>query len=365
MSARDVEELVVRARPEGLDETAEGFEEMEEGLEETSSTMEETSSGMQSIQNRLQGAMGAIVAGVAVAVGFLTTQVPIIGELLAGFGAIIEVLGFRLDGLLRPALGGVVDTLFEWANALAEADGMLGLLVDGLLLLGVAIAAIVAGFLLFTNIILPIAGILATVGAGLATLAGIIAGVVASIGAIPIILGVVIAALVAFVAAYLLNWRGTRDKTNEIVGGIFEDVTAWFSNLWGRLTTVASNIASDVTDWFSDLRSRVSTVFTNLISDARSWGRNIINRLIEGIRAVAGRLQSTVENLPVIGGMIEAGVDVGSALVSGDFSVGDAGDAVSGFAADRGITVSNFMDGRRVDDVTGRFGKDKTVRRGG
>lgn len=117
-----IEELVVKARPEGLSETADGFEEMEEGLAETEGQMEDTTSGLEDLQNRWTGLMGALVAGLAVATGGILSQVPVIGEAASGLGAILETLALKIDQDLRPQVSNLTDDFFDLSEDIAEAD---------------------------------------------------------------------------------------------------------------------------------------------------------------------------------------------------------------------------------------------------
>ena len=61
-----VEELVVRAEPEGLEETSRGFEDMQGDLDETTESMEDATGQFEDLQNRWSGALTAVVGGLAV-----------------------------------------------------------------------------------------------------------------------------------------------------------------------------------------------------------------------------------------------------------------------------------------------------------
>lgn len=120
-----IEELVVRAKPEGLDETVGGFENMQEELEETEQQMDDTTGGLSDLANKWKGAMGAIVAGLAVATAGLASKIPVIGEVASGLGAVISGLAFQMDKALRPSLQGVTNELFNLANEVYRSDGVL------------------------------------------------------------------------------------------------------------------------------------------------------------------------------------------------------------------------------------------------
>lgn len=123
--AEDVEELVVRATPEGIDETNEQLDQMSGKFDRTAEEMQETTGLLGDLERRFSGVMGALVAGFAVATGGLLTQVPVLSEVMSGLGSIFNVLGFQIDKALRPALGGLTEDLFEISQDAAEAEGAL------------------------------------------------------------------------------------------------------------------------------------------------------------------------------------------------------------------------------------------------
>lgn len=120
--AEDVEELVVRATPEGIDETTAGLDRMSGKFDETANEMGETTDLLGDLERRFSGAFGAIIAGLTVATAGLLTQVPIIGEVFGGLGSVVNSIAYQIDRALRPALTGVVEGLYELSGAIAEGD---------------------------------------------------------------------------------------------------------------------------------------------------------------------------------------------------------------------------------------------------
>jgi len=101
-----VEELVVSAKPEGINETTQDIDKMEQELDESAEQMGDTGSEFSAMGKKWKGAMGAIVAGLGVAVGGVLAQVPVIGEKMAQLGGIIDAVVFKIDQDLRPSMTG-------------------------------------------------------------------------------------------------------------------------------------------------------------------------------------------------------------------------------------------------------------------
>lgn len=154
MAANETMELVVAVSPEGTDETSDALEDVEDGFQETADTAEETSGDLDEFSRRWKGAMNVITASLAIAAAGLLTQVPIVSDLMDGLMAIVESVGLQIDDLLRPALGGLTNDLFEIAEAIEENEGPLGTVVGLLgtltiLLGGLRIGVLAADILTF------------------------------------------------------------------------------------------------------------------------------------------------------------------------------------------------------------------------
>lgn len=118
----EVEELIVRAKPEGIDETTDDLEGMEKQFEETSEEMEEQSSMFQGLANKISGVMKAMVAGIAIAVGGIMSQVPVLGEVLGGVKSVVDAVAYQLDKKLRPSLTNATDGFYELSGAIYDGD---------------------------------------------------------------------------------------------------------------------------------------------------------------------------------------------------------------------------------------------------
>jgi hypothetical protein len=325
------EELIVALRSEGAAETKAAVNKVGDSVDATKKKVGGAADSFSDFRAEISGAMSAVVAGLAIAAGGLASQVPVIGGVLEGLSAIVSAVAFQIDGVLRPALQPVIDKLFEWSNAIYESDGALGtvigvigsaIIIIGTLAAGVLAAAKAWGALTVAYGIVKAAG---------AVVVGAIGTVVGAIGAIPLVIAAVIAAIIGFALAYKNNWFGIRDITNNVIDGIIERWT-------------------EFTDWLQG-------AINDLVDSAYAFGVDMLERFIRGIKARISDLRNVIGNII---DSIEArlGIDLGT--TSGGVGPRQGASTFSGDSRTRTIS----MDGRKLDESLGRYGRDTTTRRG-
>jgi len=300
----DVQELVVRAVPEGVSDTVDGLGEMTDQVEDSTDQMDEQASSMADLSKQFAGAMNVAVAGLAVASASLLSQVPVLGEAFDGLFAIVSGVAFQMDSVLRPVLSPLTDAFLNVADTIFQAEGAGGALVG---MLGTLVT-------IFGAVVVPAAalaaklGLAASTGAALisagSTLIGVIAAIAGAIVSLPGLIAVGIAALVGFIAAYLTNWNGARDKTNAIVGEIVKLVKEGFSTFvdkakefLGKLINALKNGFPGAVKAVSDFVSDVGDKFTNIISNAKNWGEDLIGAFIDGVESKVSTLKSKVSDV--------------------------------------------------------------------
>jgi len=201
-----------------------------------------------------------------------------------------------------------------------------------------------------------VAGITAILG----TVVGAIGTVITAIAGLPVALVAAIAAIAAFAAAYITNWKGTREKTNAIIGKIVDLVTSGFNtlktnalNLIGKLTTKAvskfNTLLADLKGWASDLADK-----------AIEWGKGLIDGFIDGIKEKVGQLRTIIDNIS--SGNFDAALNVATGSGSSNTSNSTTGRFPTSSTGSGGPSIA--LDGRRVDESLGRYGRDGTARRG-
>ena len=328
------EELTVALRSEGASETQSDLQGVQDQFQETTNTTESAADEMSQFSTEFSGAMQAAVVGLAVAATGLLSQVPVVGEAFAGLAAVVEAVAIQMDEVLRPALSPLADAFYDLSGAIFENDllgtlaGIAGTIVSlaaiaGAVGIGIAKVSAALGSLGITAG--TITGILSTVGSA-------IAGVAAAIASLPAAVVAAIAVLVAALAAYALNIGGFRDKVNQFAADIWTFLKSGFSDLGESLMEWGRGIASD----------------------AYEWGRDLIENMIDGIQSGIDRLRDLLPDLPSV-----------------DFDIGGGGGTTSGGRTSRASTFASRsnssvfnIDGRRLDERTGRFGRSSTSRRG-
>jgi len=327
------DELVIAVRSEGTKETRDDLEDVESQFSETADKTDKSSENLEGFAGKFKGAMKVAVAALAVgAAGFLA-QLPAVGMAVSGLSAILAGLSFQLNKLLTPVSGPLSDAFFKVANAIFEADGAVGKLLGA----GTGIGAL----------ILILKGA-ALAGSGLAAT---ILGLGATLLSLPVILGVLIAALIAFVAAYIFNWKGTRDKTDKILAQIADFVREAFDKFIAFVASKLGPFVEKVKAKFGEIKDDIKSWADDLAARAKQWGVNLIQRFIDGIKSKIRAVGQAFGNVTSsVGGALGINVNSGS-------SGGTA--AVSGTS--RGRTLQ--LDGRRLERRTGRYGADSLTRR--
>lgn len=298
-----VEELVVKATPEGIGEVESQLEGMANTTEETTGEMEDQAQALNDMTNKFAGAMGAITAGFAIVSGSLLSRVPVLGSAMSGLAAILDAIGLKIDQTLRPALMPLTDLFFRIANAINDTDGALGRLVgiiSTVVALGSALGAALAGVV---TSFLALGGSMSTVVSVGSTVLGVLGSIAAAIVSLPALLIGAALALVGFGIAYNLNWFGIRDTTNRVINKIIKIVKNGFTNFINAAIKFLTGFVATAKKKFNTLKKNTTEVFDNLISDAIQFGKDLVSNFASGIRdriseavAAASELASEVRD---------------------------------------------------------------------
>lgn len=362
--ASETHEMIVELRPEGADETTAALENVEGEFDETADSVDASAGELEGFAQQWDGAMTAILTGLIAASAGLLSQVPVVGEAMAGLAAIIEAVAFQIDQVLRPVLAPIVDFMFELSTAIVNADGALGDLI-GLLaaFLGIAVTVIGAAAALGSQL-----GFWATTTLGVVAilkgLIGVIAGVVGTIVSVPVAIAAAIAALALLVVAFITDFKGIRSRTVEIVSDLASDLAAWADDLitdalaWG--SELAEAFAEGIRDSISAVRDAAdelaqagreymptSPADTGPLSDLDATGPAFVEEFAAGIEANTDRVSQATEQA------------AGAAT-----DTGERDSTAPAFAAGRDRPLQVILDGRRVDRGTRRFSDEKTSVRG-
>jgi len=419
-------ELAVALNPEGADETQEALDETEGSFEDTADAVDESADEMEGFSQRWRGAMTAIVSALSVAAAGLLSQVPAVGEAMAGLNAVVSAVAFQIDSGLRPALVPVTDVLFGLADAIFAADGATGTLIGVLGTLAV-VGFAVAGALIAVGGLLPsltISGVLGSVIGAMKTVAGALLGFVTGSLAAAAAFG----AFIGLLGVGILEKTGILDAVRDLGAAVGQALPAAVRDgmlsvlgyFLGPLIIAGAAIAgfvSGVLDgglregidravsnarqaldifvgaWRRTL-SRIGDVIGDVIDRAFSWGRALIDEFVSGVRSMRdevadaagdiaaearahlpgspadeGPLSDLDETGPAFAETFAAGMDGGLDRVRSS-AVQVAGAANGSAESDQtSIRVSQsapsiYLDGREIERETSRYRRDDTSRRG-
>lgn len=325
--ADTINDLLVRITPEGIDETADDLDQARDSFEETADTASESAGQLGEFADRWQGAMAAITAGLIAGAAVLLSRVPVLGESMAGLNAIIDAFALRLDSVLRPALDGANSSLFDFANAVATANGPLGLVFDSIAaLIGiggplvVTIGVIGSQMGIWETAAIGVWSILTTVGSTILSLISTIGSFIASSVAMAAALG----ALIGVLGVTLLEITGVLDAVQAFgmeargpaADAILTLVSVLTLGLLPALGTLGAAIVGFVrgtlegglSEGFRRAKDNaarawnmMSDIITSTLSDlARetlSLGQSLVNGFIQGMRSRIGELRRTASRL--------------------------------------------------------------------
>lgn len=297
--AETIQELLVKIRPDGVDETADGLERTEESFAETAEGVEEQTGLLEQFSQRFKGAMGVVVAGLGVAAAGLLAQIPVLGEAIAGLNLLLDSLILRLDEKLRPAITPITNALVDMSSAVLEADGPLGSLVDVLLVAGAAFAVLLAGALL-------VAGAIAAIGA-------LISGTVVAA------IALVAAAIGALFVAWQENWLGIRDITLVVLDTVLSTLRSFvafsLSMLGKWLLIIVGLIHRQVNAFitgFEVLRNVVPAILRGMANLGMAAVEMMVNGIISMVNDAIAAMERVVDRAAEVASRTP-GVDIQAA----------------------------------------------------
>lgn len=117
-------------------------------------------------------------------------------------------------------------------------------------------------------------------------------------------IGIVIAAVVGLVALIIANWDTIRDATvaafDAVVGAVtsaFNWIVDFASGMIDAFVGTIQNGIDTIVTFFTDLPGNIMSALGNVGSLLTDAGRNLLQGLIDGIQAMAGRVMDTVSNI--------------------------------------------------------------------
>lgn len=300
-----VREVAFKYAAKGAKQVQRKDKQVQSAVNKTAKDARKNSGEINRWMERNKTAIGAIAGASLAAMGAIISASPTARAELAGVRSAFTLFADDVINDVLPAGDSLTNKAFEIQEAYAELPDPVR----------ETISALIIGAGAFVALAATIVGVVKIVGAFLAVLAPVIkvaAGVVAAIAGIISIkfilialLAVLIAAIVGFVAAYILNWKGARDKTNEFVKDIYDSAVDWLGRVKDRGIELISDLVNGFVDWIKKLPGRTATWLSDVYDEVKDrlaglrdaalgWGEDVIDRFINGLENGLGRLRDAM-----------------------------------------------------------------------
>lgn len=352
-----VEELVVKATPQGVDNVNDDLNEMEKNFENTANNVEDTSRTLGGLTRKFKGAMTAIIGGLAIGVAGVLSQVPVLGEAVDGVKSVFQALGLQIDKKLRPFMGKLSNEFYDLSAAISEGD------------YDKAKKEIKDIINLFKNI--NFGEILNNTITGIQELfSGIDFEKVSGkmIDFRDELTNKVIDDISNF--ADKLKVKDVEKATEKFIRVLKDSIFSAIKNVdWVQLLIaiakligkITVGVAKAVKDEIVDpLVNTIEEKFQTAIEVAKQWGKDLIEKIIDGVQSKSGELSDAVSDIKIAGDVTIGDV---AGTVPGAF---DGGNNTSGGSAPASGTGAQpaTLDGRSIEDNQGRYRAGNLNRRG-
>lgn len=211
----------------------------------------------------------------------------------------------------------------------------------------------ISGFLALVGVIGGLVALAAPVVKAFSIVAGAITGILGTIGALIAGYALLIAATLAFVAAYITNWRGTRDKTDEFVNDILDRFSGWLSSTLGiseemtrALLGAIAGPSEELPKHTETLRRGVMSKLADFRDDILGWASDVASGFARHFRNIVDWIQRAIDRARELRSVAPEG-----ALEGGNFT-GEFTDRVGGGGTDisiGGIDVDMSRQGTNMD----------------
>jgi hypothetical protein len=383
------QELVVAIRSEGIRETVGDLQGVESSMEETKESTADAAEQAEGFSQSFKGAMGAAVTALAVGAAGLLSQVPVIGEVFSGLGAVIDSVVVKMDQVLRPVLTPLTNAFFGLSQNISNADGAMGDIIGVVATVGAVLATLAGAITGVGAAAGTFTAGLGALSAAATTVGGAIAAVAGTLLSLPVILGAVIAAVVGFVAAYIFNLGGVRDKTNSILSKVFDffktlgaDILDWAKttaasalqkgkDIAGSLLDGIRETGGGIMDWFEGLRADIAGIIDKIKDQAFSLGKGIISNIVKGLAGAVDIASGVVDKISNATGIDLSVGDIPdfSGVTRGSEGAANSDTAATtvgkGTGAGPSIAQTNAIDGQVLSESTGRYRRGPIARNGG
>lgn len=135
MASQDIQELVVKVTPEGVQETTDQLRGQRQEFEESADAIGDETGKLAAFSKRWKGAGLVFAGGFAAMTGAIVAKLPVLREVATGFDILLTSLALTIDEDIRPSVGNLTDDFTDLAEEIGDADTAaegIGLALGGL-----------------------------------------------------------------------------------------------------------------------------------------------------------------------------------------------------------------------------------------
>jgi len=337
-----IAELVVSAKPQGVDEVESEMNNLENTTQETTENLDQSAGMLSGLARKFKGGMMAIVGGLAIAAGGVLSQVPVLGQAMDGLKAIFQALAFQVDKKLRPFISKLSQEFFELSDAIFAGN------------YGQAKKEIGDSISLFSSI--DVTRLIKDFQDLAANAVGFLADSFRQANE-----NITAGDIQAITAKVIrLIKRGFRKLINAtdwsaLIGDIIEFMGKFQE---GASKAVNNEIVKPLTGYIEDN-------WKDWVKGAIQFGKDLVKNIAKGIKNNNVDLRNAVESMEIASGITLGDVGALSAMAGGPVGMAAREAYNSDFIGSRGSGNSTIMiDGSRLNDTQGRYRKDALNRRG-
>jgi hypothetical protein len=336
---------------------------------------------LEGFTENIRGAVGAAVAGFAIATASLASQVPIVGESFAGVAAILSAFGLQVDQLARQlGAGGLNDRLFDAANFINDLDGAAGDIAGTFAVLATAVAGVVGPLGLLKARALGASGSIQALKAGFKTGVKQAGRFAAALLSVPGAFAAVAAAVFGFFAAYALGIGDIRQQTDSFASNAEASFESFLRNIRQSLLGIKQSIKNGfktgvniITSAFNSAYDEVNTFASDSEDRFETFLLNVRGKLLEVKEDIVGffadigdTIRDSIPKLRGDGGILDFDLGLGLGNDNSDTNTG-GGNTTTGSSpatGQSGTSTGPSIDGRVLIESTGRQRRDLVARNG-
>jgi phage-related protein len=228
--------------------------------------------------------------------------VPLVEQLLNAFLPVIDQIVpviQRLVEAITPLIVALVDALLPVLPPLVDAFLAMFLALTPLIEPVVQLVEALAPLLVtVTNLLAPVLEFFANIikWTAIEVITPIIEGIVAVLSGLITMAGDVVAGIDWLVTTTVGLFTNLGENVSNIVSGLVDSVSNWFTDMWNTAVQAAISMAVDVAKWFISMRDRVIQTTLQLISSVVSFFQGLPGKAASAASGLVSSLGGVIKS---------------------------------------------------------------------